>query len=108
MCRGAWRKCRPKASVRRAFAKTVKVEHYPTFEGGGLLWVYLGAARRRQSRPCPFLDLSPRATLDQPQPAPCNWLQGIEGTIDSLHIGMLHQSWIARRHGRWRRCVGLV
>jgi hypothetical protein len=25
---------------------------------------------------------------------PCNWLQGLEGTIDSVHAGMLHRTWI--------------
>jgi hypothetical protein len=24
---------------------------------------------------------------------PCNWLQGVEGTIDSAHVGVLHQTW---------------
>ena len=26
---------------------------------------------------------------------PCNWLQGIEGSVDSVHAALLHQTWIA-------------
>ncbi len=27
---------------------------------------------------------------------PCNWLQGVEGTIDSSHLSLLHGTWIAQ------------
>jgi hypothetical protein len=27
---------------------------------------------------------------------PCNWLQGVEGTIDSAHVGMLHKTWMSQ------------
>jgi hypothetical protein len=30
---------------------------------------------------------------------PCNWFQGVEATIDSVHVGALHQSWIAKYGG---------
>ena len=26
---------------------------------------------------------------------PCNWLQGVEGTIDSAHVGVLHHTWLS-------------
>jgi hypothetical protein len=25
---------------------------------------------------------------------PCNWLQGLEGSVDSVHAGVLHRTWI--------------
>ena len=77
------------------FSSRVKVNHYPTFEGGGLLWVFLGQGAPPPRPPLPFLDLAPDKVWISRSIAPCNWLQGVEGTIDSVHVGTLHQSWIA-------------
>lgn len=77
-----------------AFAERVKVNHYPTFEGGGLLWVFLGQGAPPPRPPLPFLDLPEESVFITRSIAPCNWLQGVEGTIDSLHVGTLHMSWI--------------
>src|SRR5262249_61266781 len=60
---------------------------------GGLGWVGPGGPG-----PPPFPDL-PFADEDLyfyfcASRVPCNWLQGLEGTIDSAHVGMLHQTWI--------------
>ena len=77
-----------------AFAKRVKVNHYPTIEGGGLLWVYLGEGAPPPRPPLPFMDLRSDLVWMSRSITPCNWLQGVEGTIDSIHIGTLHQSWI--------------
>jgi nitrite reductase/ring-hydroxylating ferredoxin subunit len=76
------------------FAANVPVAHFPVHESGGVAWVWLGAAETP-----PFPDL-PFAGEDLygywcASRVPCNWLQGIEGTIDSAHVGMLHQTWIA-------------
>lgn len=81
------------------FADHVKVRSYPTFEGGGLLWVYLGAGDPPPRPPLPFIDLPERLTFMSRSIAPCNWLQGLEGTIDSVHVGTLHMSWIRDRIG---------
>ena len=79
------------------FASRVRVNHYPTFEGGGLLWVFLGQGAPPPKPPLPFLDLAPEKLWISRSVAPCNWLQGVEGTIDSVHVGTLHQSWIAQQ-----------
>jgi len=77
-----------------ATASHMKVNHYPTFEGGGLLWVYLGQGEPPPRPPLPFLDLEGEQLFITRSIAPCNWLQGVEGTIDSVHVGTLHQSWV--------------
>jgi phthalate 4,5-dioxygenase oxygenase subunit len=79
-----------------AFAARVKLNHYPTFEGGGLLWVYLGQGALPQKPPLPFLDLPADRVWICRSITPCNWFQGVEGTIDSIHVGTLHQSWIGK------------
>jgi phthalate 4,5-dioxygenase oxygenase subunit len=78
-----------------AFAAQVKVNHYPTFEGGGLLWVFLGQGAPPARPPLPFLDLDESQVWVSRSVSPSNWFQGVEGTIDSVHVGTLHQSWIA-------------
>ena len=81
------------ATRKEAFAANVKVVHFPVHEAGGIAWVWLGAADAPSFPDLPFGD-------DQlyrywcVSRVPCNWLQGIEGTIDSAHVGMLHQTWI--------------
>ena len=77
-----------------AFSRHVKLRHYPTFEGAGILWVFLGTGAPPPRPPLPFLDLGPDQVWVSRSVTPCNWLQGVEGTIDSIHVGTLHQSWI--------------
>jgi hypothetical protein len=78
-----------------AFAGKVPVAHYPTHEGGGIVWVWLGS-----SAPPPFPEL-PFTVLPQSHvwmsitKAYCNWLQGVEATIDTAHIGTLHSAYVA-------------
>lgn len=77
------------------FASRVDVSHFPVHESGGLAWVWLGGGEAAPAFPeLPFgdADLYRYWCVSQ---VPCNWLQGIEGTIDSAHVGTLHQTWIA-------------
>jgi phenylpropionate dioxygenase-like ring-hydroxylating dioxygenase large terminal subunit len=76
------------------FAENVAVAHFPVHESGGLVWVWLGGGETPAFPELPFGD----AELHRywcVSKVPCNWLQGVEGTIDSAHVGMLHQTWIA-------------
>ena len=77
-----------------AMSRHVKVKHYPTFEGAGLVWVYLGQGAPPPKPPLPFMDLPPEQLWMSRSLTPCNWFQGVEGAIDSVHVGTLHQSWI--------------
>ena len=74
------------------FAANVDVVHFPVHEAGGVLWVWLGGGDAPPFPDLPFAD-APYSYLCQSR-VPCNWLQGVEGTIDSVHVGMLHQTWI--------------
>jgi phenylpropionate dioxygenase-like ring-hydroxylating dioxygenase large terminal subunit len=74
------------------FAANVDVAHFPVHEAGGIAWVWLGGGDAPPFPELPFAD-SAYSYLCQSR-VPCNWLQGIEGTIDSVHVGMLHQTWI--------------
>jgi phthalate 4,5-dioxygenase oxygenase subunit len=73
----------------------LKMKHtaYPTAEGGGFVWVWMGP--KDQLRP-----FEPPAWAPQPNcrtavvkmHAACNWAQVLEGSIDSAHSSSLHST----------------
>lgn len=86
--------CPNQALRAEQFAASVNVTHFPVQESGGIAWVWLGSAEAPPFPELPFgdPDLYRYWCVSR---VPCNWLQGIEGTIDSSHVGLLHQTWIA-------------
>ena len=75
------------------FCKHVRVNRYTTVDRGGIVWVWLG----KGDQPPPFPDL-PFMDLPQSQRSvtsveiPTNWVQGVEASMDSSHVGVLHES----------------
>jgi phthalate 4,5-dioxygenase len=89
----------PTQTVRpERFAANVAVGHYPVHEAGGLAWVWLGGTDAPAFPGLPFADEDLYRYWVTSQ-VPCNWLQGLEGSVDSVHAGMLHQTWIAKSVG---------
>jgi phthalate 4,5-dioxygenase len=86
--------CPNQALRAEQFAASVKVDHYPVHESGGLAWVWLGGGETPPFPDLPFGDEDLYRYWCMSR-VPCNWLQGIEGTVDSAHVGQLHQTWIA-------------
>ena len=76
------------------FAASVPVVHFPVHEAGGLAWVWLGAADAPAFPDLPFAGDHEGNSFWCVSRVPCNWLQGVEGTIDSAHVGVLHQTWM--------------
>ena len=82
---------------RSEFAAKVRVRHYPVHEAGGALWVYLGRRQAPQFYNFEF-NLLPRTQVRAVRAlVHCNWLQGLEGLLDSAHFGILHQSFVSQR-----------
>jgi len=83
------------AEHREAFAARVKVTSYPVAEAGGMIWVYLGGAARVPPVPDFEFNVLP-ADHVRPMVAitSCNWLQCLEGLIDTVHVGQLHRAWL--------------
>ena len=77
------------------FAASVRVTHFPVHESGGLAWVWLGGAEAPPFPDLPFAgdDVHSFWCVSR---VPCNWLQGVEGTIDSAHVGVLHHTWLSQ------------
>ena len=69
----------------------VHLHAYPTFEGGGAIWTYMGDPEHLPPKPdyewlrVPDEQFVISKTLQQ-----CNFMQGLEGGIDSAHVGFLH------------------
>ena len=73
------------------FKEKVKAKAYKVVERAGVVWVYMGA--RAEAPPLPAFEI-----LDMPEDEirvsfiqrDCNWLQALEGEIDTSHFGFLH------------------
>jgi phthalate 4,5-dioxygenase oxygenase subunit len=76
------------------FAARVRVTHFPVHEAGGLAWVWLGSEAAPAFPELPFAGEHEGNSYWCVSRVPCNWLQGIEGTLDSAHVGMLHRTWM--------------
>jgi phenylpropionate dioxygenase-like ring-hydroxylating dioxygenase large terminal subunit len=81
----------PNVPAEREFSDRVRAIAYPTIERAGVVWAYLGP--RKSMPPPPAIEalLLPegelRVTLTLRE---CNWLQAIEGDLDTGHFGFLH------------------
>ena len=95
----------------REYAERVKLKSYAVHEAGGLLWVWLGAAAEvgapRFPR-MPFVGAHEANRWMTVSLAQCNWLQGVEGTLDSVHVGTLHQAWIGRHAKKTQGKIGMT
>jgi phthalate 4,5-dioxygenase len=81
----------PSEPAESGFCNKIKLKSYPLVERGGILWAYLGPPE--QPPPMPEFEwatvpaghryISKRAQE-------CNYLQAMEGGIDSSHVSFLH------------------
>lgn len=77
------------------YCKHVPLRHYPVREEGGIVWVWLGQGDKPPAFPeLPFVGLPRENFVVFRQQVHANWLQGVETTMDSAHLGVLHQSWL--------------
>jgi phthalate 4,5-dioxygenase len=75
------------------FRRAVRVNHYPTREAAGVFWVYLGEGVPPPFHEFDFVNLAtPQQAFTTVQRVDCNWLQLVETTMDSFHLGILHSS----------------
>jgi phenylpropionate dioxygenase-like ring-hydroxylating dioxygenase large terminal subunit len=82
----------PSEPAESNFKNKVRIAAYPTHESGGVVWAYMGPAETMPA----FRDLGTESIpRDQwragKQITYCNWIQAMEGNIDTSHISWLHQ-----------------
>ena len=79
----------PEAS---GFARKIRLRSYPLVERGGVLWTYMGAAEAQPPLPeWEFVTVPPGRTFASKRWQESNWLQAMEGGIDSSHVSWLHR-----------------
>ena len=75
------------------FCASINVTHFPVHEAGNIAWVWLGSPEPPPFPDLPFTVEHGNKTAVTFSNLPVNWLQALEGGLDSVHAGILHQSW---------------
>ncbi len=89
----------PNLPAEQDFRQKVKAKAYRVTERAGLIWVYMGS--RAEAPPMPEIEAT---LLDEAELQPmfvqreCNWLQALEGDIDTSHFGFLHVGSVRPEH----------
>jgi hypothetical protein len=75
------------------FKTKVRLDAYPAYEGGGIIWTYMGPPDRQPAAPDYELVRAPAThrfvskSLEE-----CNYLQALEGGLDTSHGTFLHKT----------------
>jgi nitrite reductase/ring-hydroxylating ferredoxin subunit len=73
------------------FKTKVTIAAYPTWEGGGMIWAYLGPADKKPAPPDYELVRAPETHRYTSKTfEACNWLQALEGGLDTSHSSFAH------------------
>ena len=91
----------PNEPAQSNFKDRVKATAYPTIERGGVVWAYMGPRETPPALP----DLE--GNMDENsmvygQIRNCNWMQALEGDIDTVHFSFLHRRAASEAGGRRR------
>ena len=71
----------------------VRTKAYPAREAGGFVWLYMGPKERMGEVPvCDFMACPESHRYASRWIQDCNWLQSIEGELDSSHVSFLHRT----------------
>jgi len=81
----------PTAPRTSPYKDTVKIKSYPTREAGGFIWAYLGPIEQMPELPKMEFTLLPASHVFVSKKwQDCNWVQCLEGAIDTAHFSFLH------------------
>ncbi len=81
----------PSVPAHQDFKEKVKAKAYKAEERNGVIWVYMGD--RSVPPPLPMIEVAllPESQVDVVfTMRSCNWMQALEGDIDTSHFGFLH------------------
>src|SRR5882672_1503979 len=97
----------PAEPVRSRLKEHVRIKAYPCRERGGVVWTYMGPEKDPPPLPSLEFNLVPaESVFISARVQECNWLQALEGEIDSAHAPILHSridskgqvnAWLAKR-----------
>jgi phenylpropionate dioxygenase-like ring-hydroxylating dioxygenase large terminal subunit len=73
------------------FKDRVRIPAYPTYEAGGVTWAYMGPPDKQPAAPLfQWARVGPENRALSKVWQPNNWLQALEGGIDTVHSNFLH------------------
>src|SRR5258706_4530761 len=74
------------------FCTRIKLAAYPTVERGETVWVYMGPPEHRPAPPeFEWVTVPATRRFASRRHQECNYLQAMEGGIDSVHLSFLHR-----------------
>jgi phenylpropionate dioxygenase-like ring-hydroxylating dioxygenase large terminal subunit len=81
----------PSEPEESGYAQKIKLKSYPLIERGGVLWTYMGPPEQQPPLPeWEFITVPRNQTMTTKRFQETNWLQAMEGGIDSSHVSFLH------------------
>ncbi len=81
----------PSEPEESGFCEKIKLKGYPLIKVGDVLWTHMGAREDRPPEPeWEFAKVPAAQTYTSKRWQECNWLQAMEGGIDSSHVSFLH------------------
>jgi phthalate 4,5-dioxygenase len=82
----------PSEPEESGFCKRIKLKSYPLVERGGVLWTYMGPPETQPPLPeWEFAKVLDAQRFVSKRIQESNWLQAMEGGIDSSHVSFLHR-----------------
>ena len=82
----------PSEPVESGFCNKIKLTSYPLVKRGDVLWTYMGPPEQKPAMPeWEFAVVPRKQTFVSKRAQECNWLQAMEGGIDSSHVSFLHR-----------------
>ncbi len=81
----------PSEPEESGFRQKIKLKGYPLIKIGDVLWTHMGDKDNRPPEPVwEFATVPSEQTYTSKRWQECNWLQAMEGGIDSSHVSFLH------------------
>ena len=81
----------PSEPEESGFCQKIKLKGYPLIKVGDVLWTHMGEKEDRPPEPIwEFATVPAEQTFTSKRWQECNWLQALEGGIDSSHVSFLH------------------
>src|SRR5918996_4012234 len=86
----------PSEPAESNFKSKVRAVAYPCVERNGIIWTYMGPRTAAEVPPLPELEgnLSAEGVVRK-RVIECNYMQALEGDIDTIHAGFLHYGHVA-------------
>jgi phthalate 4,5-dioxygenase len=81
----------PSEKEESGMRQKIKLKSYPAIECGDVVWVYMGPPELKPAPPeLEWVMVSPKKRFVSKRHQECNYLQAMEGGIDSSHVSFLH------------------